>query len=74
MLAPPDMLVGQVCEHRSRIWNNIVGAPLVSHFQEKAHKCDDFKFVILEKIRHHLYKKIDSKRLVLQRESYWIYH
>lgn len=42
-------------------------------FLERNHAPDDFEFTVLEQIQPARYNKINLNRLLLQRESFWIY-
>lgn len=46
---------------------------IVSHFQEHSHKCDEFKFLVLEKIQPHMYNRTDLNRILLGKKLYWIH-
>lgn len=59
----------RLSEHRSRIKNNIMEAPLVAHFYQYS----DFRTVIIETIHTEAFNKVDRYRRLLQRELYWIF-
>lgn len=63
----------RIGEHRSRIKNRNIDAPLVPHFLEKNHAPDSFQFTVLEQLRPVKFNKINLYKRLLQRESYWIY-
>lgn len=37
------------------------------------HDPSDFKFTVLELIKKHKFNRLDTNRLLLQREAYWIH-
>lgn len=61
----------RVQEHISRIKQQVLEAPLVNHFISAKHEPTDFRVVVLETIQPAVYR--DCLRLLLQRESFWIF-
>uniref|UniRef100_A0A803SUQ2 Reverse transcriptase domain-containing protein n=1 Tax=Anolis carolinensis TaxID=28377 RepID=A0A803SUQ2_ANOCA len=59
----------RIQEHKSRIRNGCTDSTLYTHFQEKAHSDESFKFFVIEKVK----PTGDNKRLLLQRESFWTF-
>lgn len=60
-------------EHHSRIRRCLLEAPLTQHCLEKGHEFTDFHCIVLEVLdtsdSHHK----DLLRILLQRETYWIF-
>lgn len=63
----------RICEHRSRIRNRNIDAPLVMHFIDKNHTPDDFQFTVLEQLKINKYNRVNLHKLLLQRECFWIH-
>lgn len=60
-----------ILEHIPRIKHQVIEAPLVNHFIVDQHSPTDFNVCVLETIQPSLH--FDSKRILLQKESYWIH-
>lgn len=69
--------VGQIhtkmAEHRSRIWNNVIEAPLVQHFFEYNNAPNGFKFFIVEVISTKKTSEFDLRPFLLLREGFWTF-
>lgn len=61
----------RILEHISRIKNQVAEAPLVHHFTTEQHGSSDFTICVLETVQPSL--NHDTKRVLLQKESYWIH-
>lgn len=58
-------------EHKSRIRNKVLEAPMVSHFVNARHMDTDFSFWFLEQTTSR--PGLDIQRQLLQWEAYWIF-
>ena len=63
----------RIGEHRSRIRNRNLEAPLTAHYVEMGHSPEDFKFVVLEVVSAQPFEKIDIERVLLQKEAAFIH-
>lgn len=59
-----------ILEHKSRIKNRIIEAPLVSHYISMHHSPEDMKFCTLYKYNSYPYNWVDVHKLLLQKESF----
>lgn len=60
-------------EHRSRIKNRVMEAPMVQHFISTSHSPDSFKFIVLEVIIQTPDKGGDIHTKSAEQETFWIY-
>ena len=63
----------RINEHRSRIRNKVLEAPLVEHYIRQKHTEDDFVFFIIWKPKIDLYNRRNIEKLLLQQEARYIH-
>lgn len=63
----------RIMEHKSRIRNTVLDAPMVQHFLDAGHSPEDFKFAVLEMVTSTPDKGGDIHKKLVQRESFWIF-
>nr|XP_028578457.1 uncharacterized protein LOC114593837 [Podarcis muralis] len=63
----------RINEHRSRIRNRVLEAPMVEHYIQQKHTEDDFVFFIIWKPKVDLYTRRNIDRLLLQQEARYIH-
>ena len=63
----------RILEHRSRIKNGVMEAPMVSHFKDMGHSHNDLCYVILKRFQSHPFNRINVEKSLLQMEAFVIY-
>lgn len=63
----------RIIEHRSRIRNAVLDAPIVQHFVEKQHDSESFTFIVLEIIVQAEDKGGDIHKRLVQQKMFWIF-
>lgn len=67
------MLRVRITEHKSKLKNCSLDAPLVAHFNQWATQIMISIFFAIYKICPQEYNRVDTVRLLVQKKSYWIH-
>lgn len=62
----------RIVEHRSKIRNQVIDAPLVANFLEKGHSDSDLKWSMITKLKHPQYHDTDINKALQHLEAFWI--